>query len=197
MTWPRRFTSPNKLGNYKNRRVPCPRKAPGWSSSAAACCPTRRPGAGSWRRWPSWPSGSRWSSCAFIAGLLRPEIIAELELERFGLELYQGDALSFSLFPDGTHLMMWKEMDKTIREIEGLSKADSRAYLDFGLRLQRFAGNTMTFRSPLTEINEATTLRTERTPWIVIAVHHRFATARAGDDQRWRFRLFRHVIQPS
>lgn len=84
--------------------------------------------------------GSKWSSCAFIAGLLRPEIIAELELKRFGLDLYQGEALSFSLFPDGSHLMMWKEMDRTIREIEKLSKADSKAYLDFGLRLQRFAG---------------------------------------------------------
>lgn len=84
--------------------------------------------------------GSRWSSCAFIAGLLRPEIIEELELKRFGLDLYQGDAISFSLFPDGSHLMMWKEMDKTIREIERFSKADSQAYLDFGLRLQRFAG---------------------------------------------------------
>ena len=40
--------------------------------------------------------GSKWSSCAFIAGLLRPEIIDELELAGFGLELYQGDALSFS-----------------------------------------------------------------------------------------------------
>lgn len=84
--------------------------------------------------------GSKWSSCAFIAGLLRPEIIAELELERFGLELYQGDALSFSLFPDGSHLMMWKEIDRTIREIEKLNPADGSAYLDFGLRLQRFAG---------------------------------------------------------
>lgn len=31
--------------------------------------------------------GSKWSSCAFIAGLLRPEIIEELELSRFGLDL--------------------------------------------------------------------------------------------------------------
>ena len=84
--------------------------------------------------------GSKWSSCAFIAGLLRPEIIADLELKRFGLDLYQGDAVSFSLFPDGSHLMMWKEVDRTIREIEKLNKADGKAYLDFGLRLQRFAG---------------------------------------------------------
>ena len=51
--------------------------------------------------------GSKWSSCAFIAGLLRPEIITELELEKYGLELYQGDALSFSLFRDGTSFTMW------------------------------------------------------------------------------------------
>ncbi|MGE0218064.1 phytoene desaturase family protein, partial [Mycolicibacterium sp.] len=84
--------------------------------------------------------GTKWSSCAFIAGLLRPEIIAELELERFGLELYQGDALSFSLFRDGSHFTMWKETDRTLRELEKLNKRDAQAFLDFGVRLQKFAG---------------------------------------------------------
>ncbi|MET0451639.1 MAG: NAD(P)/FAD-dependent oxidoreductase [Mycobacterium sp.] len=84
--------------------------------------------------------GSKWSSCAFIAGLLRPEIIAELELARFGLDLYQGDALSFSLFRDGTSFTMWKETDRTLREIEKLNKRDAQAFLDFGVRLQTFAG---------------------------------------------------------
>jgi phytoene dehydrogenase-like protein len=83
---------------------------------------------------------SRWSSCAFIAGLLRPEIIEELELKRFGLELYQGDALSFSLFPDGSHLFLWKEIDRTLRELEKFNKKDAQRFLDFGLRLQDFAG---------------------------------------------------------
>jgi len=83
--------------------------------------------------------GARWSSCAFVAGLLRPEIIADLELKRFGLELYQGDALGFSLFRDGSHLMMWKELDRTLREIERYSKKDARSFLDFGVRLQHFA----------------------------------------------------------
>lgn len=84
--------------------------------------------------------GSKWSSCAFIAGLLRPEIITELELARFGLDLYQGDALSFSLFRDGTSITMWKETDRTLREIEKLNKRDAQAFIDFGLRLQKFAG---------------------------------------------------------
>jgi phytoene dehydrogenase-like protein len=84
--------------------------------------------------------GSKWSSCAFIAGLLRPEIIDELELKKFGLELYQGDALSFSLFRDGTSFTMWKETDRTLRELEKINKKDAQAFLDFGVRLQRFAG---------------------------------------------------------
>jgi phytoene dehydrogenase-like protein len=83
--------------------------------------------------------GSKWSSCAFIAGLLRPEIIDELELERFGLELYQGDALSFALFEDGSHLFLWKEIDRTLRELERHSRKDAQRFLEFGVRLQKFA----------------------------------------------------------
>lgn len=83
--------------------------------------------------------GSRWSSCAFIAGLMRPEIIAELELDRFGLEMYQADVLTYSLFRDGTHMFFWKEIDRTLREIERHSRHDAQRFLDFGLRLRRFA----------------------------------------------------------
>jgi phytoene dehydrogenase-like protein len=96
--------------------------------------------------------GARWSSCAFIAGLLRPEIIAELELKSFGLELYQADVASFSLFRDGSHMFMYPELDRTLREIEAHSPADARAFLDFGLRMQRFSSIVTPFllRSPPT-----------------------------------------------
>ena len=72
-------------------------------------------------------------------GRIEPEIIRELELKRFGLDIYQGDALGFSLFRDGRHLIMWKELDKTLREIERYSPRDARRFIDFGMRLQRFA----------------------------------------------------------
>lgn len=84
-------------------------------------------------------SGARWSSCAFIAGLLRPEIIEELKLEEHGLELYQSDASSFSLFRDGTYMFMYPELDRTLVEIESHSPHDARAFLDFGLRMQQFS----------------------------------------------------------
>lgn len=84
-------------------------------------------------------AGSTWSSCAFIASLLRPEIIAELELERYGLQMYQTEANEVSIFPDGSHLFMWKDMDRTLKEIAKFSKEDSQAFLDFGLRVKKFA----------------------------------------------------------
>ncbi|BBY85778.1 phytoene desaturase family protein [Mycolicibacterium tokaiense] len=83
--------------------------------------------------------GSTWSSCAFIASLLRPEIIADLELERYGLEMYQTEANEVSIFPDGSHLFVWKDMDKTLKEIEKFSKRDAGAFLEFGLRVKKFA----------------------------------------------------------
>jgi phytoene dehydrogenase-like protein len=94
--------------------------------------------------------GARWSSCAFIAGLLRPEIIAELELKRFGLELYQADVASFSLFRDGSHMFMYPELDRTLKAIEEHSESDAKAFLDFGLRMQRFSSLVTPFllRSP-------------------------------------------------
>ena len=35
---------------------------------------------------------------------------------------------------------MWKETDRTLREIESSTSGDAQSFLDFGLRLQRFAG---------------------------------------------------------
>ncbi|MEW5809328.1 MAG: NAD(P)/FAD-dependent oxidoreductase [Actinomycetota bacterium] len=84
-------------------------------------------------------AGATWSSCAFIASLLRPEIIADLELERYGLEMYQTEANEVSIFPDGSHLFVWKDMDKTLKEIEKFSKRDAAAFLEFGLRVKKFA----------------------------------------------------------
>jgi phytoene dehydrogenase-like protein len=84
-------------------------------------------------------AGSQWSSCAFIAGLLRPEIVVELELEKYGLEMYQTEAMEVVIFEDGSHMFMWKDIDRTIKELEKFSRADARAFLDFGLRIKQFA----------------------------------------------------------
>jgi len=84
-------------------------------------------------------AGAKWSSCAFIAGLLRPEIISDLELERYGLEMYQTEAMEVVIFEDGSHMFMWKDIDRTLRELEKFSTNDARSFLQFGLRVKQFA----------------------------------------------------------
>ena len=86
--------------------------------------------------------GFKSSSCAFVAGALRPQIIHDLELRKFGLETYQDDeVLACSIAPDGTHFFVWKEVDRTLREFEQrFGREDTEAFVEFGLRLQRVAG---------------------------------------------------------
>ncbi|MET0451389.1 MAG: NAD(P)/FAD-dependent oxidoreductase [Mycobacterium sp.] len=83
--------------------------------------------------------GASWSSAAFIAGLLRPEILTDLELEEFGLQMYQNEALEVGLFPDGSHMFLWRDMDRTVKEFEKFSKNDAKSFLQFGLRIKQFA----------------------------------------------------------
>ncbi len=84
-------------------------------------------------------AGSKWSSCAFIAGLLRPEVIRELELAKYGLEMYQTEAMEVVIFEDGSHMFMWKDIDRTLKELEKFSKKDAKSFLSFGLRVKQFA----------------------------------------------------------
>jgi phytoene dehydrogenase-like protein len=83
--------------------------------------------------------GAKFSTCAYVVSSLRPEIIRELELKRFGLEVYATDVLNFVMGADGSHFFVWPELDRTLSEIGKLSKHDSETFIDFGIRFQRFA----------------------------------------------------------
>ena len=85
--------------------------------------------------------GFKSSSCAFVAGALRPQIIRDLELKKFGLETYQDDeVLACSIAPDGSHFFVWKELDRTLRHFEQrFGRKDTEAFVQFGLNLQKVA----------------------------------------------------------
>ena len=82
--------------------------------------------------------GATFSSCAFVQGLFRDEIVRELELKQHGLEMFAPDVQGFALFDDGSHLFLWKELDKTLRELERYSKRDAEKFVEFGTRYRRF-----------------------------------------------------------
>ena len=82
--------------------------------------------------------GAKWSSCAFVQGLFRDEIVRDLELKKHGLEMYAPDVQGFALFNDGSHLFLWKELDRTLKELEKHSKHDAENFIQFGARYRRF-----------------------------------------------------------
>ena len=87
--------------------------------------------------------GARFSSCAFIQAVLRPKIIDELELtSRFGLEMYAPDPQGFALFDDASHIFLWQDVDKTLKQLEKIAPEDAKGLLRFGSRLRRFGDLT-------------------------------------------------------
>lgn len=82
--------------------------------------------------------GARFSSCAFVQGTFRPEIVDQLALRDHGLEMTAPEVQGFAIFPDGSHVFLWKDIDKTLRGLERISAEDARGFVAFGARLRRF-----------------------------------------------------------
>lgn len=58
-------------------------------------------------------------------------IIQELKLADYGLDYIDLDPLFFAPFPDGSHLTIWKDVDKTCQSIAAISPRDAEAYRQF------------------------------------------------------------------
>ncbi len=75
--------------------------------------------------------GFTMSPCAYVVSLLRPEIIRDLELHRYGFEAYVKDPQMFVPYQDGKHLFLRASTEKTIEGIRELSAHDAEAYPKF------------------------------------------------------------------
>ncbi len=85
-----------------------------------------------------WP-GYRVSRAAYVAGLLRPAVVRELELERHGLELLRRDPSSFTPLPDGRGLLMGSDARATHASIAAFSARDADRFADYERLLDRTA----------------------------------------------------------
>jgi phytoene dehydrogenase-like protein len=75
--------------------------------------------------------GFKYSVCSYVVSLLRPEVIRELDLARFGLEVIPLDC-TFTPLPDGNYLARWSDHAETRRELARHSLTDAEAYDQFG-----------------------------------------------------------------
>jgi phytoene dehydrogenase-like protein len=74
--------------------------------------------------------GFLFSECSYVVSLLRPEIIRELDLPRYGLEILPLDG-TFSPTPNGDYLWRVNDHAKSIRDIRRHSRLDAEAYDEF------------------------------------------------------------------
>src|SRR3954469_6246731 len=93
-----------------------------------------------------WP-GFKVSTAAYVNSLLRPQIIRDLELKKYGFEMLPRSPSSFTPFPDGRYLMMGPDRDMTRREIAKFSAKDAEAYPKYEAMLEQVAD----FLEPLLE----------------------------------------------
>jgi phytoene dehydrogenase-like protein len=80
--------------------------------------------------------GFRNSSCAYLVGLLAPEVIRDLELHRFGLSILEREGGTFSPLPDGGHIELLADKQAVKAQ---LSASDALAYDELGELLDRAA----------------------------------------------------------
>lgn len=85
-----------------------------------------------------WP-GYRVSTAAYVISLFLPEIIRELKLKSYGLEILPRNPSSFTPLLDGRYLLMGPDRRATQREIAKFSERDAQQFPDYEALLERIA----------------------------------------------------------
>jgi phytoene dehydrogenase-like protein len=83
--------------------------------------------------------GCRASTTSYVASMLRPEVIRDLDLAGHGLRMVPCDPALLVPFPDGTVVPWWSDRARTVEEIAKLSKADARTFVRVDDELKRLA----------------------------------------------------------
>ena len=79
--------------------------------------------------------GFKYTVCSYVVSLLRPHIVSDLELPRFGFELLPLDGALTPTKNGSPHLMRWHDSGRTRIELMRHSARDAEAYEHFGTRM--------------------------------------------------------------
>ncbi len=81
-------------------------------------------------------------------------ILRDLNLAAYGLDYIDLDPLFFAPFPDGSHITIWKDIDRTCASIAAVSPVDAEAYRKFIQEWEPLAeGMVASFLEPPTVTN--------------------------------------------
>src|SRR5437867_8824404 len=82
--------------------------------------------------------GFKYSVCSYVVSLLRPEVIRDLELPKYDLEIIPLNS-TFTPLPDGDYLFRCGDHARTRREIARHSVTDAEAYEQYGQLMVQMA----------------------------------------------------------
>jgi phytoene dehydrogenase-like protein len=82
--------------------------------------------------------GFKYSVCSYVVSLLRPDVIRELDLAKYDLEIIPLDS-TFTPLPDGDYLFRCGDHARTRREIARHSPTDAEAYEQYGQLMVQMA----------------------------------------------------------
>src|SRR5574341_1636216 len=82
--------------------------------------------------------GFKYSVCSYVVSLLRPEVIRDLELPKYDLEIIPLDS-TFTPMPNGDYLFRCGDHVQTRREIARHSVTDAEAYEQYGQLMAQMA----------------------------------------------------------
>lgn len=101
--------------------------------------------------------GFKFSRASYLAGLLRPDIIKELDLKKYGVEFLFRDPYSFTPCHDGKRYLLLG----TENTIDQFSKKDAEVFPKY----EKHLGDLMKFIPPLIDYNLPTTSGTFTEKW--------------------------------
>lgn len=83
--------------------------------------------------------GCRVSTASYMASMLRPEIIRDLELARHGLRMIAAEPTVQSITPDGVVLAWWSDRERMRQQLRGFAPRDCERFLSLDARLSGLA----------------------------------------------------------
>ena len=83
--------------------------------------------------------GCRASTTSYIASMLRPEVISDLDLREHGLRMVPCDPALQIPFPDGEVVPWWTNRDRAVAEFRKFSVQDAKAFVRIDDQLKKLA----------------------------------------------------------
>jgi phytoene dehydrogenase-like protein len=98
--------------------------------------------------------GYRISRLSYAYSLFLPEIVRDLQLQKYGLKVVSTDPDLFVPFPDRRYIFIWEDPNKTAKEFAKFSEKDAKnyfRYLEFWNNVEQLLGPLLTNPPPKLE----------------------------------------------